>query len=60
MIQKIKEDLFTPSSIVIAIIYGLIVSGAVSAWLFWNVQVMGNDIAMSVPSKTSMSRYLGK
>lgn len=56
LIANIKADLFTLRGIGVTIVTNLIVAGALSLWIFVNVQVLGNDVAVSVPSKAAMAR----
>lgn len=50
MLQNIKENLFTIHGLLTSVLHGLIVVGLLATWVFVNVQVLGNDVAISVPS----------
>lgn len=53
-LEAVKANLFTLHAVLIAVIIDLIACGILSAWIFVNVQVLGNDVVLSGPSQTAM------
>lgn len=49
MLDNIKNNLFTISGLITSLIHCLIVVGILCSWMFFNVQVLGNEVAFSVP-----------
>lgn len=56
LVNEIKQDLFTLKGLGVTVITDLIVVGALGAWIFFNVQVMGNDVEIPMPSKSAYSK----
>lgn len=59
LINEVKQDLFTVKGLAVTFITNMIVVGILGSWIFFNVQVLGNDVALSLPSSDSVA-HLGK
>jgi hypothetical protein len=59
-LNEIKKELFTIKGICITLLTNLVLVGLMSTWVFINVQVLGNDVALSVPSSEAMQNQLAK
>lgn len=57
LINEVKQDLFTLKGIAVTLLTDLIVIGMLGSWIFINVQVLGNDVAISLPSQESVQSY---
>lgn len=60
MMQEIKQNLFTIHGILTSAIHLLIIVGGLSSWIFFRVQVMGQDVSMSFPTEQGMTQKLHK
>lgn len=54
LVEQVKIILFTPASVFVALMYAAMAVGVVSCWIFVNVQILGSDVSMSLPSETAM------
>jgi len=54
LVGEVKMILFTPASVAVALMYATMVCGVLSMWMFFNVQVMGNDVSFSMPSEQAI------
>lgn len=57
LINEVKQDLFTLKGIAVTLLTDLIVIGIMGSWIFINVQVLGNDVAISLPSSEAVQSY---
>lgn len=55
LINEVKQDLFTIKGIAVTLITDMIIIGILGSWIFVNVQVLGNDVSVSVPSSQALS-----
>lgn len=53
MMDAIRSGLFTIHGVVVTIIHDLILLGLLAGWIFLQVQVMGNDVAIGVGTAKS-------
>lgn len=58
LVGEVKLILFTPASVAVAIMYATMLCGFLSMWMFFNVQVLGNDVAFSMPSSSGIKGKL--
>lgn len=48
-IGSVKQDLFTLHGLAVTILTNLILAGALGGYIFFRVQILGKDVALSVP-----------
>lgn len=48
--------LFTLEGVIVTVIHDLIILGLLSGWIFFQVQVMGNDVNLGNNTRASQSR----
>ena len=48
--------LFTPQGLIVTVIHDLIILGLVGGWIFFQVQIMGNDVNVGGNARASQSR----
>lgn len=57
MLEQIKSNLFTLHGLITSVIHATLVIGILSSWVFFRVQVMGEDVSISVPSASAMRSH---
>lgn len=50
LINEVKQDLFTIKGLAVTVLTDLIIIGLLGSWIFINVEVLGNEVAMSLPN----------
>lgn len=56
LINEIKGDLFTLRGLGVTAVTNLILAGALAAYVFVRVEVLGEDVALSVPSRATIAK----
>jgi hypothetical protein len=60
LINEIKQDLFTIKGLAVTVLTDLILIGLAGSWIFINVEFLGNDAAISLPSSDAVQSYRRK
>jgi hypothetical protein len=60
LINEVKQDLFTIKGLAVTLLTDLIIIGLLGCWIFINVEVLGNDVAMSLPTSEAVQSYKRK
>ncbi|NCX94458.1 MAG: hypothetical protein EBX40_07260 [Gammaproteobacteria bacterium] len=60
LINEVKQDLFTIKGLAVTLLTDLIIIGLLGSWIFINVEVLGNDVAMSLPTSEAVQSYRRK
>lgn len=60
LINEVKQDLFTIKGIAVTLLTDLIIIGLLGSWIFINVEVLGNEVALSLPNTESVQSYRRK
>ena len=54
--SKVKENLFTLHGLITSVIHGLIIVGALASYVYFQVSIMGNDVAMETLSSVASKK----
>jgi hypothetical protein len=57
LINEVKQDLFTIKGLAVTVLTDLIIVGLLGSWIFINVEVLGNEVALSLPNSESVQAY---
>lgn len=60
LINEVKQDLFTIKGVAVTLLTDLIIIGLLGSWIFINVEVLGNEVALSLPNTESVQSYRRK
>lgn len=60
LINEVKQDLFTIKGLAVTVLTDLIIIGLLGSWIFINVEVLGSEVALSLPSSESVQSYRRK
>lgn len=57
LINEVKQDLFTIKGLAVTVLTDLIIIGLLGSWIFINVEVLGNEVALSLPNTEAVQSY---
>lgn len=60
LINEVKQDLFTIKGLAVTVLTDLIIIGLLGSWIFINVEVLGNEVALSLPNTEAVQSYRRK
>lgn len=60
LINEVKQDLFTIKGLAVTLLTDLIIIGLLGSWIFINVEVLGNEVALSLPNTEAVQTYKGR
>lgn len=60
LINEVKQDLFTIKGLAVTVLTDLIIIGLLGSWIFINVEVLGNEVALSLPNTEAVQTYKGR
>lgn len=58
MFEQIKQNMFTIHGAITSVIHFMIIVGMLASWVFVKVQILDEEVALSVPSATAMRQKL--
>lgn len=58
MFEHIKNNLFTLHGVLTSLLHVLIVVGMLSSWVFVRVEVLGDDVSLSLPTPAAIKGRL--